>query len=1095
MSLTTHLREFVDAFYSIVFSIFKPRFIFFHAVYVIVMSFVGSIMLYPIKNIRYIDCLFLASGAVTQAGLNTIDLNTITTWQQIVLFLIPLVTNPVAISTFLVFIRLYWFEKAFHNIRQQSLLEHRQRKDRMRTVDRDYGGHEQHTSVAGRPIRIVHSARMTEENFPGYMHFKAPDLPENKEYSSSLQGSLPASEHGSAIDEGSSTDDSNNISPWSLRNNQMNVVESETTDSSPVESTDTTAENKDLPATGIHRDIRFGDLPSPRNRVVQSHSYSNLENGPPLVIKSPRELAAEVAGTARQPTTGIHFDNLPTPMREPALLQRSSYSSLEGHGPALVIKSPREQEKEAEAEEAAAALARQNGDPEIHFAISPVAGHVRPGHGMPDMRRKSGNTESHDWPGKPKSAYRRVSHHQTEDLSLQNNHVNSNDDPDHGRRLRPTQSHTENSSARPEDEPRPAMNRRAMTIEAPESAHERVKPKQRRNSIADMFLSRPFVLERKITGTTSGARENSPTRSMMSHRGATMQPLYLSRQVTVAKNSTFLGLTEEMRAELGGVEYQALRTLAVVLIGYVCGFWILANVSLIPWIMNSRTYKPIVLEYSQSPAWWGAFMSVSAFMDVGYSIIPTSMIEFATAVFPLLLMAFLVVIGNTGFPCMLRLIIWLLRGMFRHGSRARESLTFLLEHPRRCFILLFPSAATWWLFLVLIVLNGLDLILFIVLDLNNTVVTGWNSGERVLAGLFQAISTRTAGLTVVDLADLHPAVQVSYLIMMYISVLPIAISVRRTNVYEDLSLGIYGPGAGSDEHGEDGGGTTTESDDDGYVDEDDDGQMIHMRPRQDSDIESVRDGHISHARLSSIRENGAMNGINEPEKRMLTRRASSVRETLRETHENVRRRQKSKKKDVRPSFLSNHLRRQLSFDLWYIFLGLFIICIADGDKIQDDSSFTIYAVLFEVVSAYGTVGLSLGYPNTNASLSAQFSTVSKLVIVAMMWRGRHRGLPYALDRAVMLPNNKILEKDKQQEGRLERYLSVASGEQQLPRYNTRMSTRGRNSVSVAATGTSGLTRTMTTARMTAAGRGAMNVGVAGMEEGAGGGARERRQSA
>ena len=40
-----------------------------------------------------------------------------------------------------------------------------------------------------------------------------------------------------------------------------------------------------------------------------------------------------------------------------------------------------------------------------------------------------------------------------------------------------------------------------------------------------------------------------------------------------------------------------------------------------------------------------------------------------------------------------------------------------------------------------------------------------------------------------DLSQLHAATQVSYLIMMYISVLPIAISVRRTNVYEEQSLG------------------------------------------------------------------------------------------------------------------------------------------------------------------------------------------------------------------------------------------------------------------------------------------------------------------
>lgn len=58
-------------------------------------------------------------------------------------------------------------------------------------------------------------------------------------------------------------------------------------------------------------------------------------------------------------------------------------------------------------------------------------------------------------------------------------------------------------------------------------------------------------------------------------------------------------------------------------------------------------------------------------------------------------------------------------------------------------------------------------------------------------GLFQAFSTRTAGFAVVDLSELHPAVQVSYMLMMYISVLPLAISIRRTNVYEEQSLGVY----------------------------------------------------------------------------------------------------------------------------------------------------------------------------------------------------------------------------------------------------------------------------------------------------------------
>jgi len=77
----------------------------------------------------------------------------------------------------------------------------------------------------------------------------------------------------------------------------------------------------------------------------------------------------------------------------------------------------------------------------------------------------------------------------------------------------------------------------------------------------------------------------------------------------------------------------------------------------------------------------------------------------------------------------------------------------------------------------------------------------------------------------------------------------------------------------------------------------------------------------------------------------------------------------------------------------------------------NEHAFTLFAVLFEIVSAYGTVGLSLGYPTINASFSAEFKTLAKLVIIAMQVRGRHRGLPYELDRAVLLPSEKLQAKE------------------------------------------------------------------------------------
>lgn len=104
------------------------------------------------------------------------------------------------------------------------------------------------------------------------------------------------------------------------------------------------------------------------------------------------------------------------------------------------------------------------------------------------------------------------------------------------------------------------------------------------------------------------------------------------------------------------------------------------------------------------------------FNDLGFTLTPDSMISFQRAVYVLLLGSFLIIIGNTGFPCMLRFIIWVTSHLVPRHSGLWEELKFLLDHPRRCFTLLFPSKATWWLFWIVFLLNAADLLLFIILD-------------------------------------------------------------------------------------------------------------------------------------------------------------------------------------------------------------------------------------------------------------------------------------------------------------------------------------------------------------------------------------------
>jgi len=52
-------------------------------IYIISNTLFGSLMIYAGRDISYINALFFAAGACTQAGLNPIDVNLLNTWQQV----------------------------------------------------------------------------------------------------------------------------------------------------------------------------------------------------------------------------------------------------------------------------------------------------------------------------------------------------------------------------------------------------------------------------------------------------------------------------------------------------------------------------------------------------------------------------------------------------------------------------------------------------------------------------------------------------------------------------------------------------------------------------------------------------------------------------------------------------------------------------------------------------------------------------------------------------------------------------------------------------------------------------------------------------
>ncbi|KAF7969625.1 hypothetical protein HWV62_26803 [Athelia sp. TMB] len=421
--------------------------------------------------------------------------------------------------------------------------------------------------------------------------------------------------------------------------------------------------------------------------------------------------------------------------------------------------------------------------------------------------------------------------------------------------------------------------------------------------IAGSLIGRFFPgLQRRLHRTLTVPVTTTVGGSVGPEGGGTKLAPYLSFDVVVGRNSAFYELTNEQMEELGGVEYRGLNALLWLVAGLLAFIVIAAYISIPKWASIFKVPK----QHRFIPStWFAAFQVVSAYTNTGTSLVDQSMVPFQKAYPMIVIMIILILAGNTAFIIALTTLFtlsWIISKLVPRTSRLHETLQFLLDHPRRCFIYLFPSHQTWFLLTILVFLNCTDWLAFLVLDIGNPAIDYLPLGIRFVDGLLQAVAVRAAGFGTVSLAALSPAV-----------------NVRSTNVYEEKSLGVF-------------------RDDESY----DEAQF-------------------------------------EPTGSRMT---------------------------VWSQYLAMHARKQLAFDMWWLGLALFLVCIVERSAINDNANlswFNIFTIVFELVSAYGTVGLSLGIPTENYSFSGALRPLSKFIVCLVMLRGRHRGLPVAIDRAVMLP--------------------------------------------------------------------------------------------
>ena len=249
--------------------------------------------------------------------------------------------------------------------------------------------------------------------------------------------------------------------------------------------------------------------------------------------------------------------------------------------------------------------------------------------------------------------------------------------------------------------------------------------------------------------------------------------------------------------------------------------------------------------------------------------------------------------------------------------------------------------------------------------------------DRVLDGLFQAFAVRSGGFYVVPISGLRIGLQILYILMMYVSVYPVTVTIRNTNIYEERSLGIYAddlPATPGLPETEEAGAATP-------------GPIMTRAHRTASSFGALR-RHLTNVTHPAMGTNSSILS--------------------------------------RGYFVRQQLRSQLAHDLWWICLAILFITIIETSQFDSDpATYSVFNVIFEVVSGYGCVGMSVGLPDQAYSFCGSWHVLSKLILCAVMLRGRHRGLPVAIDRAVLLPGE-YLGAAEEQDARLRAERSMAS---------------------------------------------------------------------
>lgn len=437
------------------------------------------------------------------------------------------------------------------------------------------------------------------------------------------------------------------------------------------------------------------------------------------------------------------------------------------------------------------------------------------------------------------------------------------------------------------------------------------------------------------------------------------------------------------------VEYKALCFLLRIVVVYhavvycVYGGTLALAVKFVPAVRRAAR-----ADVGASALGWATFTTISAFNNVGFVLQRDGFASLNDQPLILFVTGMLVLHGNVLYPACLRWIIVGTSASSPRDSNRKVYFRYLLLHGRKLYSNLFSSQATWLLVATQLALISLQVGVTLIVSHNDKSFSHRAPAARLDIAAFQAVNTRHAGIAAVNLASLHGGTLVMQMAMMWLAPVPVVAALRSSHHSSTLnSLEI----PSSPDHGDD---------------------VAALRRRRHA---SGR--RITVALGSTTREEMPTSGSLElavPDAMVDTRALLLERYPDRSPPwtERISTRLEAFAYHCRLVVADAYRSSGFARDAALIFLAWFAIACFENFKHSDqceatnDSSRGLFYAAFELASAFGNVGLSLGSirnSRANTSFSGDLSAASLLVLILVMLGARTRDMPRRIDASLTLP--------------------------------------------------------------------------------------------